>query len=287
MRMGSAAGLLGLAAAVSYGVGDFVGGALSRRLPTLTLLVLGQGVALLVLLPASTVVAGTPDSAALMWGGGAGLAGVVGSYCFLRGFATGRLGVVTPAASVTAAGLPVLVDLVRGVAVSGPITAGIVLAIIAVALVGAREPHKAANPSSLGPTRSGVGWGLGAGAAHAVMYVLLGEAPAGAGLWPVTALFVVITGVALPTAIMRGARLRLSPRQLPPVLAVGGLSAAGTVAYLFAAGAGSVGVAAVTTELSPVITAILARVLLAEPLPPLRSLGLLLAVLAGVLISVN
>lgn len=285
--MGSAAGLLGLAAAVSYGVGDFVGGALSRRLPTLTLLVLGQGAALLVLLPASTAIPGTPDPAALMWGGGAGLAGVVGSYCFLRGFAAGRLGVVTPAASVTAAGLPVLVDLLGGVAVSGPTAAGIGLAIVAVVLVGAREPEKAAGSSSMGPTRSGAGWGLGAGAAHAVMYVLLGEVPPGAGLWPVTAVFVVIVGVALPTAVVRGARLRLSRRQWPAVLGIGVLSAAGTVAYLFASSAGSVGVAAVTTELSPVVTAILARVLLAEPLPPLRSLGLLLAILASVLIAIG
>ncbi|HWN26656.1 MAG TPA: DMT family transporter [Actinomycetospora sp.] len=282
--MGSAAGLLGLAAALSYGVGDFVGGALSRRLPALTLLVLGQGAALLVLLPASTLVDGTPGPAALAWGAGAGVAGAAGSYCFLRGFATGRLGVVTPTASVTAAGLPVLVDLLRGVAVSGPAALGIVLALVAVVLVGLPEPRGAAHPSP-GPTRRGVGWGLGAGAAHAVMYVLLGEAPTGGGLWPAVALFVVIVGVALPAAGLRGTRLRLPPRQVPAVLTVGVLSAAGTVAYLLAAGAGSVGVAAVTTELSPVVTAVLARVLLAEPLPPLRSLGLALAVLAGVLIG--
>ncbi|WP_433787061.1 EamA family transporter [Actinomycetospora sp. CA-101289] len=283
--MGSPAGLLGLVAALSYGVGDFVGGALSRRLPALTLLVLGQGAALLVLLPASTLVAGTPGAAALAWGAGAGVAGAAGSYCFLRGFATGRLGVVTPTASVTAAGLPVLVDLLRGVAVSRPAAIGIVLALVAVVLVGLPEPRRTGDHLPPGPSRRGVGWGLGAGAAHAVMYVLLGEAPTGSGLWPAVALFVVIVGVALAAAWLRGARLRLSPRQVPAVLTVGALSAAGTVAYLLAAGAGSVGVAAVTTELSPVVTAVLARVLLAEPLPALRTLGLALAVVAGVLIG--
>lgn len=290
--MGDAA-LLGLLAALSYGAGDFVSGALSRRLPTLVLLAVGQSAALLVLIPVTALTGGPIGMGAWGWGGLAGAAGAVGGYCFVRGFRAGRLAVVAPAASVTAAGLPILADLTTGVRLSTPAILGVVTAIVAVALVGAREPVRPAdsgadqNDAAPRGTGSGLGWGLGAGAAHAAMYVCLGQAPAGAGVGPVTAAFVVTAALAVAAAALGRVRWRLPAREAPAVIVVGVLAAGGTVGFLYAAGAGSIGIAAVTTELSPLVTALLARVVLREPLPPLRTAGLVLAVAAGTLIGIG
>ena len=201
---------------------------------------------------------------------------------------------------MTAAGLPVLVDVALGVRPTAVTGAGIVVAVVAVvavALVGAREPApgpetgRATGPTTAAVPGSGLGWGLGAGAAHAAMYVFLGRAPVGAGVWPVTAAFAVTGLLALLVLGVQHARRRLRLRvpwsEVPAVLAVGVLAAGGTVGFLYAAAGGSVGVAAVTTELSPVATALLARLVLTEPLPPPRVAGLVLAVAAATLVGLG
>lgn len=291
--MGSAASL-GLIAALSYGIGDFLNGALSRRLPAATLLLFGQGAALLILIPTSTLLPGHAGSAALAWGAASGLTGTAGSYCLLRGYRYGRLAVVSPAASVAAAGLPVLADLARGVNVSPLAGTGVVVALLAVVLVGARPTPRASeqqSPATADERRrqagSGLGWGLAAGAAHAAMYLLLAQAPAGSGLWPVTALFVVLAALTAATSLARRNPVLPAPHSVPGLLIIGVFSAAGTVGFLLATNAGSVGIAAVTTELSPVATAVLARLFLREHLPPLRVAGLVLAVLASALIGLG
>src|SRR5262249_9424408 len=67
--------LLGLAAAVLYGSGDFLGGLAARRVHVLAVLTLAEGAGAAVALAAAAMSPGPPSLAGLAWGAGAGLIG--------------------------------------------------------------------------------------------------------------------------------------------------------------------------------------------------------------------
>jgi drug/metabolite transporter (DMT)-like permease len=272
----------GVGAATAYGVGDFLQGVSSRRLPSLTVLVAGQAAGLLVVLAAAAVSPEFLSARGAAWGAAAGGAAAVGTFLLLQGFRTGRLGVVSPTASVTAAGLPLAVDLLRGTTLGPGPSAGVALAVFAVVLVSRGNRGDRCRPASRG---GGAGYGLGAGVAHAGLYVFLDAAGTDDGVWPVAVAYVVLVAVGLATAAVARVDVRVPRVRLPAVLASGALGAAGTVLFLVASGVGSVGVAAVVVEMSPVLTVVLARAFLAERLPTVRVVGLVTAVVALVLLS--
>ena len=274
---------LSVAAAASFGTGDFFQGLASRRAPLLPVLVVGQGAGGLAVLLAALVQQDRPGLGALAWGGVAGLGATVGSVALLRGFRHGRLAVVAPTASVVATGLPLGVDALRGVALDASTLLGIGLALLAVVLVSRTKADERAAPA--GAAAGGAGWGLAAGAGHAGMYLGLDQAGSDSGAWPVVSTYAVLVVLAAGTAAARRRRLLVDREALPVVLAGGLLGAAGTALFLFAAAGGTVGIAAVVVELSPLVTALLARALLHETLPPTRQAGLVAAAVALVLLT--
>ncbi|MDQ4125351.1 MAG: EamA family transporter, partial [Actinomycetota bacterium] len=101
--------VLGLAAALTYGAGDFVGGLVTRRAPLFTVVLLSQvaGTALL-FASAPFFVDSGPTASALAWGGASGVAGATGVLFLYKGLAAGRMSVVAPITSVEAAVAPVV-----------------------------------------------------------------------------------------------------------------------------------------------------------------------------------
>lgn len=94
--------LFGLAAAASWGAGDFCGGlATQRSRSVLAVVILSQllGGCLLALL-ALALREGWPQARDLLWGGAAGLSGAMGLAALYRGLAVGRMGVVAPVTAV-------------------------------------------------------------------------------------------------------------------------------------------------------------------------------------------
>lgn len=174
--------LLGAATALSFGVGDLLQGVASRRLPVLAVLVVGQSAGLLAVLGAAVMTTQPAASTSTAWGAAAGVAAVAGTALLLLGFRRGRISVVAPTASVAAAGIPVVVDLLRDISLSPSAAAGIALAITATVLVTRAEPNPPAASRS-----GGAALGLGAVTAHDAMYLALGQAGTTSGLWPVVA----------------------------------------------------------------------------------------------------
>ena len=70
--------LLGLAAAVLYGTGDFLGGLATRTVPVLAVLLLAETAGVTVALPAAALGPGLARPAGLVWGISAGLIGGAG-----------------------------------------------------------------------------------------------------------------------------------------------------------------------------------------------------------------
>ena len=89
---------LGLAAALLYGSGDFLGGMVSRRAHVLTVLTLVETAGVIAALAVAAASPGQASLAGLAWGFSAGLVGGLGLIIFYAGLAAGPMSVVAPRA---------------------------------------------------------------------------------------------------------------------------------------------------------------------------------------------
>jgi uncharacterized membrane protein len=290
---------LGLLAAVAYGLSDFLGGLLSRRIHYAAVALIGNGIAFaLTCLALLLTVAPSPSFPALAWGAASGLGSGFGTLVLFRGLALGRMGIVAPLSALGTAVLPVLIGVLLGDRPSAPAWGGVALALPAIWLVSttdgsasdpadARVPVPTGNGARMSPLAAGTLEGLLAGVGFALLLVALNLAGDDAGLWPVVA------GQASSTALIfavtigtlsRVGRIRLSRRDAGSIFLVGVTGAVAVVAYYLSTQAGLLSIVAVLTALYPAATVILARVVLAERIVRRQSIGLALAVLAAVLI---
>jgi drug/metabolite transporter (DMT)-like permease len=138
--------LLALGAALSYGVADFLGGAVSRRSSALRALAWCVPVGLVVVLVAAVAIGGRFTWTSLAWGFGAGLAGGTGLITFYRALARGPMSVVAPVSALAAAVLPVGVGTLRGERLDTTVLAGVLLCLVAIGLV-SMENNDPVSPS--------------------------------------------------------------------------------------------------------------------------------------------
>src|SRR3989449_341296 len=127
--------VLALAASLSWGVGDFIGGFKTRRLGTFAVLFLSQPAAL-AMIAAVVIVRGVPFRPGpwMVAGVLAGLIGLVGLAAIYRGMAIGVVSVVSTIAA-TGPVVPVLVGLTLGERPGGLQLAGMALTLGGVALL--------------------------------------------------------------------------------------------------------------------------------------------------------
>jgi drug/metabolite transporter (DMT)-like permease len=280
-----AAVLLALAAGVSWGVSDFLGGFNSRKMAVAAVLLISQSVGFLMMLPLAASRGGPlldAQSAAFAAAGSAsGLAGVA---CMYRGMAVGSVSIVAPI-SATGAAVPVVFGLLRGERASLAQSIGIVLTLIGVVLaarVSSKSEHSHAG--AIGP---GVGLALGAALGFGGFFVFLHEASTKDLLW--AAALQRLTGVGLTgiAALMLRPSLAVGWAQLPALLAVGILDTTANVLYAGASTLGLVSLAAVLASLFPVVTVLLARLVLHERLSTSQGAGVVSALAGVALIAVQ
>src|SRR5919199_2988679 len=99
--------VLALAASLSWGVSDFLGGLTTRRLPLVSVLLIADTIGLGLLFPVA-VVGGAPvlDMRQSGFALGGGLLGLLGIAALYRGLAIGPVSIVAPLAA-TGAAVPV------------------------------------------------------------------------------------------------------------------------------------------------------------------------------------
>ncbi|WP_030268452.1 DMT family transporter [Streptomyces sp. NRRL B-24484] len=277
--------LLALAASLLWGMADYGGGSLTRRLPAPTVVVASQAAAAVLLVVAVLATGGPGAVSADLWYAVA--AGVVGPFAllaFYRALALGPMGVVSPLATVGVA-VPVGLGLLLGERPGPAQAAGIAVAVLGVALAG-------------GPRRGGGTVGvrvlaltLSAALGMGTVMALIARASDGGGLLLVLCVQR-LCNVAVGGAVLlagRGGRVPGAPgtlRQVLPALTVVGVAdVAANGAFAAASHHGSVAVAAVLASLYPVVTALMARGLLKERLRRVQVLGAGLAVAGTLLLA--
>jgi drug/metabolite transporter (DMT)-like permease len=277
------AALLALTSAAAYGAGGFLGGVASRRAPVAAVALWSYVVGLVVMLAAAPLIGGEATPRALAVGGAAGLVSAVGVAFFYRALAVGAMGVVAPVVGLLSAAVPVVAGIGGGERPNAAALAGIVMALLAVALL-SRESTPATERSPRAPSR-GVGLALMAGLGFGLFFLTLDSAGPGTGIWPLVAARLVSVTV---FAALGAARLaEVSPSRAATLSAAGaGLLDAGAAAlYVVALSHGLLSIVAVLTALYPAGTVVLARCVLRERMSRTQQAGLAFAGVAASLIA--
>ena len=281
--------LLGLAAAVLYGSGDFLGGMATRRAHVLTVLALVETAGVIVALAAAAMWPGQASLAGLAWGTSAGMVGGLGLIVFYTGLAAGPMSVVAPVSGLVSTVLPVAVALAEGERPGAGVYAGALLCLVAIVLASSARRHRG------GPARrsglAGPGDRLRHGVGRLVRPVLSahpqrravrrgvaggGRADRRAGGRP-----------------GRGGRAVLRPGLLRGVgggvplaaVAAGAIDVVANICYVAATRTGAFGLAVVLASLYPGVTVLLARVVLGERLRWVQRAGLGLAAIGILLVA--
>ncbi|MFE5938486.1 EamA family transporter [Streptomyces sp. NPDC056470] len=284
--------LFALATALLWGLADFGGGLLTRRMPALTVLVISQTIAVVVL-GAIVIATGAwrEVSPELWYAVAAGLVGPVAMLAFYKALALGPMGVVSPLGSLGVV-VPVSVGLLIGDRPGFLQFAGIGVAIVGIVLAGGPELRGAPVQRQAVLLTLVAAFGFGS-----VMALIAEASSTLTGLF--LALFVqrvtnvAVGGGALYVSVKRGGRalpegsggMNVVWAALPGLAFVGLADVAANGTYSIAAQNGPVTVAAVLANLYPVVTALAARGVLKERLRAVQAAGAGLALVGTVLLA--
>jgi drug/metabolite transporter (DMT)-like permease len=206
------------------------------------------------------------------------------------------MSVVAPVSALAAAVLPVAVGVLRGERLEPEVLLGVLLCLVAIALVSMEEPAAASEPGpdarrlfDSGPLMAGI-----SGLCFGGFFILLNEAGDGAGLWPLVAARVG-NMLVIGTAMLVLARVH-GGLAGPPVagrvliglvLLSGTLDASANALYFVAAQEGMLSLAAVLASLYPAITVLLARIAYSERLRVVQRVGMAVAAVGVALVTVG
>lgn len=275
--------LLALGSALVYGVGDYFGGRASRNQASVVVAALGQLISL-ILVVAAVLVMGTPAPSAATWGWSAfgGVVGALGIAGLYHGFAHGEVSVVAPTSAVVGAVVPLVVGLALGERPSALALVGVVIAVVAVALVsGALGTHQHNTPPRI------VALAVAVGACFGLLFVALDRADASSGMWPLVIARLASVPLLLLVAGASGVRPLRHRGSLQLAVTAGVFDMGANVLYLAAVRGGLLTIVSVVASLYPASTVALAFAVDQERLTRWQALGLGAAALALVLVSLS
>ncbi len=268
---------LALLASVFLGVGDYLGGVLSRRLPLVTVLIFSQLVATVAILP--RMFWEDPSvgwEGALLWGLIGGVATAVGVSSLYAALASGTMGVVAPITSLSVF-VPVAAGLAGGDQLSWLLGLGLIVAIAGTILASGPEVrnHRAGHgpkPIILALV-SAVGFGfanvsVAFGSAYNITTTLVSNS------LTVLLIYAIALLAVRQVPVARG-------RALVGVISIGLLGISAQLCFAIASTTGALSVVGVLASLYPVVTVLLGWRLLGERLLRIQVVGVI-AVFLGI-----
>jgi uncharacterized membrane protein len=271
-----------LGAALSWGISDFVGGVTSKRLALTWVLLSTQLVGLLLVLPFAAA-RGWPgfDLTTILLAVGGSVAGLIGIASLYRAIALGVASIAAPI-SGTGAVLPVAFGLLHGEPTSLVQDLGMLLALLGV-IAASRTGEEQAHLGS--DARKGVAFAVLAAIGFGGFFILLHEASTRDVLWAVTIQRATGFGLLALIALVRRPPFGIRRNHVPRLFVVGGLDQAANVLYGFASTLGLVSLSSVLVSLYPMMTVVLARLVLNERMSAVQRSGVALAVAGAALVA--
>jgi drug/metabolite transporter (DMT)-like permease len=271
--------VLALGASLSWGFADFFGPLQGRKLGALRTLVyvqLGGLVGIAVIVAVRWI---GPQSSVALLAIPAAISGTLGLFAYYRGIAVGAISIVAPIAGVSAV-VPVIVGIASGESPSAWQLGGMACALIGVFLA-AREPR------SSGDSRIAAGVGLAILAAIGFGgYFPFMHAAGNADFWWASLIFrIVSTSVIMLAVVVTRPNIVVPGRVLPWLALIGFGDMFGNLLFAAASTSGLVSVTSVLASLYPIVTVVLARIVLSERVARSQEAGIGLTLAGVVLIS--
>jgi drug/metabolite transporter (DMT)-like permease len=268
---------LALGAAIGWGVADFFGGRTSREVAALAVLGISQGIGFgIAVLAALATGLETPETGDLVFAALSGLTLTLGLGALYGAMAAGAMAIAAPIAA-TGAVIPVLVGLASGDSPSPLQAAGVVAALAGVTVCSyTREP----GARRFGVT-AGVGLALLAALGGGLTATTLAAASSAGVVWVLLVQRATVFAAATALARRFARTVSVPRRVLPVVVAIGVLDLIATGLFTAAAAEGELSLVAVVGSLYPVVTVLLAFLVLSERLVAYQLLGVATA-FAGV-----
>lgn len=268
---------LALGASVTWGFADFFGPLKGRTLGALRVLVYVQlgGLAAIALIVA--IRGKGPAHAAVLLAIPAAISGTLGLYAYYRGIAVGAISIVAPIAGISAV-VPVGVGIASGDRPSPWQWAGIAAALAGVSFA-SRET------GSQGRVAAGVGLALLAAIGFGGYFPPM-HAAGNADFWWASLIFrTTSASVILAAVAIRRPSLGVPLLQVPVLALIGMGDMLGNLLFAAASTSGLISITSVLASLYPIVTVLLARVVLKERVAPSQEAGVILTLAGVALIS--
>ncbi len=268
---------LALGASLTWGVSDFFGPLKARKLGVLPALVYVQLGGLVAIALIVAIRGKGPAGPAVLFAIPAAVSGTLGFYAYYRGMAVGAMSIVAPIAGISAA-VPVVFGILTGDRPSVGQWLGIAAALGGVFLA-SREPSRG------GKVAAGVGLALLAAIGFGGYFPPMHEA-GNADFWWASLIFrLTSTSVILAAVARRRPSLAVPSSQVPVLALIGIGDMFGNFFFAAASTSGLVSITSVLASLYPIVTVLLARLVLKERVARSQEAGIALTLAGVALIS--
>ena len=272
--------IIGLASAVSWGAGDFVGGCAARRTSAYYVVLVTQIMGIIIFpILAFVFSESLPPLNNLVWGAFAGFFGAAGLIALYVGLAKGKMSIVAPLAAVISVIIPVIYSALNEGIPSIFKAACFIFAFIGIWFI---------VSMNMGPNLKAkdLEYPLLAGILFGSFFISIDNFSATAIYWPLTVsriiALIMLTGFIISTKTV----IRTTSDVILIVILAGSFNTGGAILFALASQAGRLDVATILSSLSPAVTVLLACILLKEQLASRQWLGVIAALIAIILISI-
>lgn len=270
--------LLSIVSAACFGIGDFIGGWESRRSPAAKVAFVVSTGGLTVALVGSVFLGGHPTAGDMFAGVVAGVGGGLGLVLLYSSLGRGPIGVAAPISAVLASIAPFVFGLISGDRPGLLAVIGSVMAVMSIPLITWEPGHRKAPMGRTALEAAGAGLGFG------IFFIAISQAADTAGLWPLVGARVTnLVVMALLVAVVGSGAGKVIG--IPIALMAGAIDMGANIAFVFAERMGELSTVAVVTNLYPIGTIALARIVLGERFRRLQIVGVAIALTGTALIA--
>jgi len=276
------ASFLGLASALSWGTGDFIGGVASRKIGAYRTVIFVQFIGLIFIILAFPFFKEPfPDIHVIKWSVIAGGIGTTGFLLFYEAMRKGPLSIIAPLSALVGAIIPVTVGIFTEGFPSTRVFFSFGLAFIAILLVSYEKPDKKEKKKKKTYLPLAILAGIGFG----FYFVLIHEASRNLVLAPMIIARTAGTAIVMAFFLFQKGNLRTEAKYFPVLILSSIFDVAGNVFYILASQLGRLDISAVLSSLYPGMTVFLAWLILKEKLQFSQWFGIILALVAIILMT--
>ena len=280
--------LLALLSSALWGTADFFGGKLSKKYAPILVLGMTQAIGLLfgitlVLLSGELFGSNPPnafgDGGYFFAGAIAGVTGYIGLICLYAGLSTGRMGVVSPISALSAV-IPLTVALVTGEVLTTAQGIGVVIAMVGAFCASGPELSQGLSPKPIF-----LALGAAAGFGTAMTFMAIGSESSALMTMVMMRATTFIVNIFLVIRFRTVGNFEKS--EIPVLLFIGVSDFLANLLLGVATNFGLVSLVMVLGSIYPIVTALLAFIILKERLHRVQYVGIVFAVAGVALISAS